>query len=167
MWRQDDGIWQYGVAIVARRHKWSGGLRPSKVDRRRLVASTLLLSSRPRNAFNLACAGCLQLAQAVSSRLFGILITFPFELGLQAIPLIRIDRLQIGVREFAVGSRLSRKQRGVRMVNAQFSRWLCFGVNSPTRRQANWSCPGLPVSLFEIAVSRAEFAASRIARASD
>jgi hypothetical protein len=123
------------------------------------------LSNGPRNALDFACAGCLQLAEAVSSRLFGILIAFPLELGFQALPLIGINGLEIGVRELAVGSRLSRKQRRVGPMNAQFSRRRCFGVDSPTRRQANGGCPDQSVSRFEIAVN-IEVTASRIARAS-
>jgi hypothetical protein len=123
------------------------------------------LSNGPRNALDLACAGCLQLAEAVSDRLFGILIAFPLELGFQATPLIRIHRLEIGVRELAVGSRLGREQRGIGPANAQFSGWRCFGVDSPTRRQANGGCPDQAVSRFKIAVN-IEVTASRIARAS-
>jgi hypothetical protein len=125
----------------------------------------LPLSSGPRDALNLAGAGCLQLAQAVSNRLFGILIALPLELGFQATPLIRVHRLEVGVRELAMRSRLSRKQRGVGPANAQFGRWRRFGVDSGTRRQANRGCPDHPVSRFEIAVS-IEVTASRIARAS-
>jgi hypothetical protein len=123
------------------------------------------LSSGPRDALNLACAGCLQLAQAISSRLFGILIALSLELGFQTTPLIRVHRLEIGVRELAMGGRLSRKQRGVGPANAQFDRWRCFGVDSPTRRHANGGCPDQPMSRFEIAVN-IEVTASRIARAS-
>src|SRR5262249_44259791 len=119
-----------------------------------------------RNALNLACAGCLQPAEAVSYRLFGILIALPLELGFQAIPFIRVHRLEIGVRELAVGGRLRCKQRRVGPVNAKFSRWRCFGVSPPTWRQANRGCPDLAVRPFEIAVSRSEFTAGRIARAS-
>jgi hypothetical protein len=80
--------------------------------------------------------------------------------------LIGINGLEIGLRELAVGSRLGRKQRGVRPANAQFSRRRCFGVDAPTRRQADRGCPDLPVSPFEIAVNCTEVTASRIARAS-
>ena len=124
------------------------------------------LPNGPRNALDLACARCLQLAQAVSDRRFGILIAFPLELGFQAIPLIRIHRLEIGILELAVGSRLSREQRRVGPVNAQFNSWLCFGVNPRTPRQTNGGCPDLPVSLFVIRVNGTEVTASRIARAS-
>lgn len=123
------------------------------------------LSNGPGNALDLAGAGCLQLAEAVSSRLLGILVAFPLELGFQALPLIRIHRLEIGVRELAVRSRLSRQQRRVGPVNAQFGRLLCFGVSPPARRHANGGCPDLPVSPFEIAVNGTEVTTSRIARA--
>lgn len=118
-----------------------------------------------RNALDFACAGCLQLAEALSNRLFGILIALPLELGFQALPLIRVDGIEIGVRELAAGRRLSRKQRRVGPVNAQFGRLLCFGVSPPARRHANGGCPDLPVSPFEIAVNGTEVTTSRIARA--
>src|SRR5262249_55051767 len=142
------------------------GFQQSKVERRELVAPTRSLSNGLRNALNLAGAGCLQLAKAVSYRLFGILIALPLELGFQPLPLIRVHRLEIGVRELAVGGRLGRKQRGVGPVNVQFGRWRCFGVSSRTRRRANRGCPDLAVSPFEIAVRCTEFTTKWITRAS-
>jgi hypothetical protein len=139
--------------------------RQSRIVLRRYIASILSLSNGPRNALNLACAGCLQLAEAVSNRLFSILIALPLELGFQALPLIRVHCLEVGVRELAVGSRLSRKQRWVGPVNTQFGRWRCFGVDSGTWRPTNRGCPDRPVRRFEIAAN-IEVTASRIARAS-
>ena len=163
--RQDDGIWNHGCGYCDREARKIGRILTSQDCTSSLCRVDAWLSSGPRNALNLACAGRLQLAQAVSSRLFGILIAFPLELGFQALPLIRIHRLEIGVRERTLGSRLSRKQRGIGPANAQFSRWRCFGADSPTRRQANGGCPDQAVSRFEIAVN-VEVTASRIARAS-
>jgi hypothetical protein len=88
------------------------------------------------------------------------------ELGFQALPLIRVHRLEIGVRELAVRSRLSRQQRRVGPANAQFGRLLCFRVSPPARRHANGGCPDLPISPFEIAANGTEVTTSRIARAS-
>jgi hypothetical protein len=130
-----------------------------------LFASTASLPSGLRNAFNFACAGCLQLAEAIPNRLFGILVALPLELGLQPLPLIRVHRFEIGVGELAVGSRLGREQRRVGALNAWFGNRLWFGVNPPARRQANRGCPDLPLNPLEIAVNCTEVTASRIARA--
>ena len=148
------------------KHENYGEFRQSRIALRGRVASALSLSSGPRNALDLAGAGCLQLAEAVASRLLGILITFPLELGLQALPLIGVNRFEIGVRELAARSRLNREQRRVGPVNAQLGRLLCLDVNPSTRRQANRRCPDLAVNPFEIAVSCAEVTTGRIARAS-
>jgi hypothetical protein len=163
--REHDGIWNRRRAYcdTKARNTWRiSAISDCFMSRRRVDTS---LSNRPRNALDFACAGCLQLAEAVSSRLFGILIAFPLELGFQALPLIRVHSLEIGVRELAVGSRLSRKQRGIGPANAQFGRWRCFGVDSWTRRQANRGCPDHAVSRLEVAMN-VEVTASRIARAS-
>jgi hypothetical protein len=108
----------------------------------------------------------LQLAEAVPSGLFGILIALPLEFGLQALPLIRVHRLEVGVVELTAGYRLSRQQRRIGPVNAQFGRWLGFGVSPPARRQANRGCPDLAVDSLEIAVNGTEVATSGVARAS-
>lgn len=112
-----------------------------------------LPSARPlRNALDFAGTGCLQLAQAVSCRLFGILIALPLILGFQAGPFIRVHRLDISSVERAVGSRLGRKQRRVGRANAQFDMLPRFGVD--TGRQANRGCPDLPLNRIEPTVNR-------------
>ena len=162
--RQDDGIWNQGCGYCDKEARKIGRILTAQDCTLSLCRVDASLSNGPRNALDLACAGCLQLAEAVSDRLFGILIAFPLELGFQALPLIRIHRLEIGVRERALGSRLGRKQHGIGPANTQFSRWRCFGADPGTPRQANGGCPDHAVSRFEIAVN-VEVTASRIARA--
>ena len=111
----------------------------------------------PRDALDLADAGCLQLAQAVSRRLFGIQITLPLVLGFQAGPSIRVDRLDIGSLEFAVGRRLGGKQRRVGLANTQFRLLRRISVRTNRRRQPDRFCPDLALNRFVL---------SRIARAS-
>ena len=161
--------WNYGPDIVTKRHEEPGRERHAKVDILSGPAETVLaLPNGPllRNALDLACAGCLQLAQPLSSCLFGILITLTLELGLQAGPLVGVHRLEIGSLELAVGRRLGRKQRRVGPADAKFDRLSRVGVDTGTRRQANRGCPDFPVNRFEIVVNGSEITAGRIARAS-
>lgn len=167
IWRQDDGIWNCGPHIVTKGHKGPADCRHAKVEIVSDRAATVLsLPNGPllRNALDFAGAGGLQLAQAVSSRLLGVLIALPLELGFQASPFIRVHRLDIGSLEFAVGRRLGRKQCRVGPVDAKFGGLLRVGVHTDARRQANRVCPDFPRRTFEIVVNGCEITASRIAR---
>jgi hypothetical protein len=112
-----------------------------------------------RNALDLACAGRLQLAQAVSCRLFGILKALPLVLGFQPGPFVRVDRSEIGSLEFAIGRGLGCQQQRIGPANAQFGMLQRFDVSTDTRKRAGRSCLYLPLN-------RIWFRVRRIARTS-
>lgn len=62
----------------------------------------------------------LQQAQPLADRLFGMLIALPFIFGLEARPLIGIDRFQIQPPELAIGRGLRRQQGRIRPANPAF-----------------------------------------------
>lgn len=107
-----------------------------------------------RNVLDLAQARCLQPAQAVACRLFGILIALPFILGLQARPFVGVHRLDIGSLELAAGCGLGRKQRRIGPADAQFCMLRRLRIDARMRNCADTSWLDISLSHAELAVSR-------------
>ena len=91
-----------------------------------------LLSNRSSlpNRLDFACAGRLQQDEALARGFLRILVALAFVLDLQARPFIRIDGLEVGSFELAIGGGLRREQRQVRPPDFWFgvSNW--FGVST-------------------------------------
>ena len=108
--------------------------------------------------FDLTEARCLQQDEALARGLLRILITLPFVFDLQAPPFIRIDGLEVGSLELAIGVGLRRQQRRVWPPDV----WL--DVSYRFRRTAGaWD--GANGRRFAFVQGRTEFALRRIARA--
>ena len=122
--------------------------------------------SRCRNALDLAEAGCLQPVQAVSRRLFCILIALPLVLGFQASPFIRVYRLDIGALELAVRRRLRSKQCRIRPVNAQLDVLPRLRMSTGTRSQAGNHTSRFCTDFLPTRIDLIDFTTGRIARAS-
>ena len=67
-----------------------------------------MLTGRPslRNRLDFASAGRLQQGEAVARGFLRVQVALTFVLNLQAAPFIRIDGLEVGSLEFAIGSGL-------------------------------------------------------------
>ena len=102
------------------------------VDARPVARLRGLLSNRSSlpNRLDFACAGRLQQGEALARGFFRILVALSFVLDLQAGPFIRIDGLEVGSFELAIGGELRRQQRRVRPPDFWFgiSNW--FGVSA-------------------------------------
>ena len=59
-----------------------------------------------RNRFDFASGGRLQQGEAVACGFFRVKVALPFVLNLQAAPFIRVDGLEVGSLELAIGSGL-------------------------------------------------------------
>ena len=83
-----------------------------------------------QNRLDFACAGHLQQGEALARGFLRILVALSFVLDLQARPFIRIDGLDVGSFELAIGGGLRREQRQVRTPDFWFgiSNW--FGVST-------------------------------------
>ncbi|WP_456624681.1 hypothetical protein [Bradyrhizobium sp. URHC0002] len=77
-----------------------------------------------------ACAGRLQQGEARACGFLRIQIALPFVLDLQAGPFIRIDGLEVGSFELAIGVGLRRQQRQVRPPDFWFGISVWFGVSA-------------------------------------
>ena len=86
-------------------------------------------SSLP-NRLDYACAGRLQQDEALARGFLRILVALSFVLDLQARPFIRIDGLEVGSFELAIGGGLRREQRQVRPPDFWFGISIWFGVST-------------------------------------
>ena len=77
-------------------------------DARSVAPLRGLLSRRPSlpNRLDFACAGRLQQDEALARSLLRVLVALPLILDLQAGPFIRIDGLEVGSLELAIGGGL-------------------------------------------------------------
>jgi hypothetical protein len=107
------------------------------------------------NGLNLARTRRLEQVQAVARNLLGILVALPLVIDFQARPFIRVDSINVGSLELAVGRWLWCEQRRVGSVDSQFSVPACFSVSMGT----DGSCRP------DLMPDRNEFKVSRIARA--
>src|SRR5215218_9277436 len=91
-----------------------------------------MLSGGPAlpHRLDLACAGCLQQREALARGFLGVLEALSFVLDLQAGPFVRIDRLEVGSLELAIGDGLRRKQCQVRPPDFWFGVSVGFGVSA-------------------------------------
>jgi len=138
-----------------------GGAGPVAGEDARPVARLRgLLSKRSSlpNRLDFACAGRLQQSEALARGFLRIQVALSFVLDLQASPFVRIDGLEVGSFELAIGGGLRRQQREVRPPDFWFgiSNW--FGVStgaygSPDGRR------------FAFVQRRTDFTLRRIARA--
>jgi hypothetical protein len=138
------------VTVSAAAAITGGDVRPVA----RLLSNPSSLPSR----LDFAAAGCLQQSEALARGLLRIQIALSFVLDLQAGPFVRIDGLEAGSFEFAIGDGLRRQQRQVRPPDFWFgiSNW--FGVSAGTY--------GSPDGRrFVFAQRRTDFTLPRIARA--
>ena len=110
------------------------------------------------NRLDFAFAGRLQQSEAIARGFLRIQVALSFVLDLQASPFVRIDGLEVGSFELAIGGGLRRQQREVRPPDFWFgiSNW--FGVStgaygSPDGRR------------FAFVQRRTDFTLRRIARA--
>ena len=119
-----------------------------------------LLSRRPSlpNRLDFACAGRLQQDEALARGFLRILVALSFVLDLQARPFIRIDGLEVGSFELAIGGGLRREQRQVRPPDFWFgiSNW--FGVSTGAYGSPEGRC-------LAFVQHRTDFTLRRIARA--
>jgi hypothetical protein len=102
-------------------------------DNARPVARLRGLLSNPSslpNRLDFACAGRLQQGEALARGFLRIQVALSLVLDLQAGPFIRIDGLEVGSFELAIGGGLRREQRRVRPPDFWFgiSNW--FGVST-------------------------------------
>src|SRR5258705_11228039 len=86
-------------------------------------------SSLP-NRLDFACAGRLQQDEALARGFLRIQVALSFVLGLQAGPFIRIDGLEVGSFELAIGGGLRREQRRVWPPDFWFGISSWFGVST-------------------------------------
>ena len=124
----------------------------------RLRGLLLNWSSLP-NRLDFACAGHLQQGEALARGFLRILVALSFVLDLQARPFIRIDGLDVGSFELAIGGGLRRQQRRVRPPDFWFgiSNW--FGVSTGAYGSPEGRC-------LAFVQHRTDFTLRRIARAS-
>ena len=84
------------------------------------------------NRLDFAFAGRLQQSEAIARGFLRIQVALSFVLDLQAGPFIRIDSLEIGSLELAIGDGLRREQRQVRPPDFWFGVSVWFGVSAGT-----------------------------------
>ena len=124
----------------------------------RLRGSLSNPSSLP-NRLDFAAAGRLQQSQALACGFLRIQIALSFVLDVQAGPFVRIDGLEVGSFELAIGGGLRRQQRRVRPPDFWFgiSNW--FGVSTGAYGSPDGRC-------LAFVQHRTDFMLRRIARAS-
>jgi len=105
-----------------------------------------------------ACAGCLQQREALARGFLGVLEALPFVLDLEAGPFVRIDRLEVGSLELAIGDGLRREQRQVRPPDFWFGVSVWFGVSAGT-------CGGADGRRLAFVHYGTDFTLRRVARA--
>ena len=112
-----------------------------------------------RNRLDFASGGRLQQDEAVACGFFRVQVALAFVLNFQAGPFIRIDGLEVGSFELAIGGGLRRQQRQVRPPDFWFgiSRW--FGVSTGAYGSPGGRC-------LALVQRRTDFTLRRIARAS-
>ena len=101
-------------------------------DARRVARLRGLLSNRSAlpNRLDLAGARRLQQSEALARGFLRIQVALPFVLDLQAGPFIRIDGLEVGSLELAIGDRLRRQQRQGRPPDFWFGISIWFGIST-------------------------------------
>ena len=111
------------------------------------------------NRLDFAFAGRLQQSEAIARGFLRIQVALSFVLDLQAGPFIRIDSLEIGSLELAIGDGLRRQQRQVRPPDFWFgiSNW--FGVSTGAHGSPGGRC-------LALVQRRTDFTLRRMARAS-
>ena len=111
------------------------------------------------NRLDFAGAGRLQQGEAIARGFLRIQVALSFVLDLQAGPFVRIDGLEVGSFELAIGGGLRRQQRQVRPPDFWFgiSRW--FGVSTGAYGSPGGRC-------LALVQRRTDFTLRRMARAS-
>ena len=116
-------------------------------------------SSLP-DRLDFACAGRLQQGEALARGFLRIQVALSFVLDLQAGPFIRIDGLEVGSFELAIGGGLRRQQRQVRPPDFWFGISIWFGVSAGA-----YGSPDRSRFAFVQRQRRTGFTLRRIARA--
>ena len=124
----------------------------------RLRGSLANLPSLP-DRLDFTCAGSLQQDEALAHGFLCIQIALSFVLDLEAGPFIRIDGLEIGSVELAIGGRLRREQCRVRPPDSGLGNTNWFGGSTGAEGSPTGRC----LALLQ---RRADVPLRRIARAS-
>ena len=112
-----------------------------------------------RNRLDFASGGRLQQDEAVARGFLRVKVALTFVLNLQAAPFIRVDGLEVGSLELAIGGGLRREQRQLGPPDFRFDISIWFGVSAGAYRSPARRC-------LAFVQRRTDFTLRRIARAS-